>query len=106
MNLDYSLIANIAIGLFVGKFVGISLMSFLGVKLKITELPKGVNFKQIIGVAILAGVGFTMSIFIANLAYMGAPTFIDSAKIGILIGSFISGIIGYIILRLSSKTIK
>ncbi len=106
MNLDTSLIINIAIGLFFGKFVGITFMSFLGVKLKIAELPKGINFMQIIGVAILAGVGFTMSIFIANLAFNDLPTYIDSAKIGILIGSFISGIIGYTILRLSSKTIS
>ncbi len=104
MNLKYSLIANITIGLFVGKFVGISSMSFLGIKLKITELPKGINFKQIVGVAILAGVGFTMSIFIANLAFNETPAFIDSAKIGIIIGSFISGITGYIILKLNNKT--
>ena len=103
MNLDYSLITNIAIGLFVGKLVGISVFSFIGVKLKITELPNGIKFKQIIGVAILAGVGFTMSIFIANLAFAESPAYIDSAKIGILIGSLISGIIGYIVLRLTSK---
>jgi len=104
MNLNYSLITNITIGLFVGKFVGISSMSLLGIKLKITELPKGINFKQIVGIAILAGVGFTMSIFIANLAFNGIPVFIDSAKIGIIIGSLISGITGYIVLRLSNKT--
>ena len=105
MNLDYSLITNIAVGLFVGKLVGISTFSYIGVKLKITELPNGIRFKQIIGVAILAGVGFTMSIFIANLAFVETPTYIDSAKIGILIGSMISGIVGYIILRLTSKNI-
>lgn len=103
MNLDYSLITNIAIGLFVGKLVGVSVLSYIGIKLKITELPNGIKFKQIIGVAILAGVGFTMSIFIANLAFVETPAYIDSAKIGILIGSLISGIIGYIILRLTSK---
>jgi NhaA family Na+:H+ antiporter len=103
MSLNYSLITNIAIGLFVGKLVGISVFSFIGIKLKITELPNGIGFKQIIGVAILAGVGFTMSIFIANLAFVETPTFIDSAKIGILIGSFISGIIGYLVIRLTSK---
>ena len=99
LNLDYSLITNIAIGLFVGKLVGISLFSFLGVKLKFTELPNGIKFKQIFGVAILAGVGFTMSIFVANLAFDESQTYIDSAKIGILIGSLISGVIGYIVLR-------
>lgn len=106
MNLDYSLITNIVIGLFAGKLVGISVFSFIGVKLKITELPNGIKFKQIIGVAILAGVGFTMSIFIANLAFAETPSYIDSAKIGILIGSLISGIIGYIVLRLTSTNNK
>lgn len=103
MNLDYSLITNIAICLVIGNFVGVSVMSFLSLKLRITELPNGVNYKQIFGIALLAGVGFTMSIFISNLAFIENPTFIDSAKIGILIGSFISGISGYIILRFTSK---
>jgi NhaA family Na+:H+ antiporter len=103
MQLDYSLIINIAIGLFIGKMIGVTLLSFIGVKFKIITLPKGINFKQIIGVAILAGVGFTMSIFIANLAFVTSPNYIDSAKIGILLGSLISGIVGYIVLKLTSK---
>lgn len=102
MQIEYAMIANIGIGLFVGKFIGITSFSFLGVKLGITALPNGVNYTQIIGVAVLAGVGFTMSIFIANLAFSGSQIFIDSAKIGILIGSFVSGLIGYLILRISS----
>ncbi|MCF6182845.1 Na+/H+ antiporter NhaA [Lutibacter sp.] len=106
MKLDYSLIFNIAIGLFVGKLVGVSLLSYIGTKLKIIALPTGVNFKQIIGVAILAGVGFTMSIFIANLAFVTSPSYIDSAKIGILLGSLISGLIGYTILKLTNKNLK
>jgi len=103
MNLDYWLITNIAISLFVGKLVGISTLSYLGVKLKIIELPKGIEFKQIIGIAILAGVGFTMSIFISNLAFSETPAYIDSAKIGILIGSLISGVMGYLVLRFTNK---
>jgi NhaA family Na+:H+ antiporter len=78
-------------------------MTFLGVKLRPTELPKGVRFKQMLGIDFLAGAGFTMSIFIANLAFMDSSKFIDSAKVGILIGSFISGTAGYIVLRLSSR---
>ena len=105
INFDYSLITNIAISLVVGNFIGVSLLTFLGIKLKLTELPTGVNFKQIFGIASLAGVGFTMSIFIANLAFLETPAFIDSAKVGILIGSFISGLIGYLILRLSSEKV-
>ncbi len=103
IDLDYSLIINIGIGLFLGKTIGISLFSYLGVKLNIIDLPNGINFKQIFGVAILAGVGFTMSIFIANLAFVGSDIFIDSAKIGILLGSLMSGIIGYIVLKMVNK---
>ena len=66
-------------------------------------MPSDISFKQIIGVSFLAGIGFTMAIFIASLAFVSTPEFIDSAKIGILIGSFISAIIGYIILRMGSN---
>lgn len=102
MNIDFALLLNIMLGLVVGKLVGISLFSYIGVKLKITELPSGIRFKQIIGVAILAGVGFTMSIFITNLAFVEA-IYIDSAKIGILVGSLISGVLGYFVLRWTSN---
>ncbi|MEO7443906.1 MAG: Na+/H+ antiporter NhaA [Ferruginibacter sp.] len=101
MNIDVPLLVNISIALFIGKFAGVSLFSFLAVKLKLAELPEGVNSWQIVGVAILAGVGFTMSIFIANLAFAENIVFIDSAKIGILIGSLISGIVGAFILKIS-----
>lgn len=103
MEIDPTLILNIALALVVGKGIGISLFSYLAVKLNLAELPKGVNAIQVIGVAILAGVGFTMSIFIANLAFDNNLMFIDSAKIGILIGSFISGIIGAMILKFSGN---
>jgi NhaA family Na+:H+ antiporter len=102
-DFNFSLVSNIAISLFVGKFVGVALFSYIGIKTKITELPSGVNFKQILGISAIAGVGFTMSIFIANLAFDGDAVSISSAKIGIIIGSLISGIVGYSILRLSSK---
>lgn len=100
---DFSLMGTIAISLFAGKFIGVALFSYLGTKFKITELPAGVNFKQILGISAIAGVGFTMSIFIANLAFGGDPTSIDSAKLGTIVGSLIAGTIGYLILRLTSK---
>ena len=103
MELDMPLMINIAVALFIGKGIGIALMSYLGVKLKIAALPEGINFTQIIGVAILAGVGFTMSIFVANLAFSDNLMLIDSSKVGIILGSVISGIIGYLILRWSGK---
>ena len=67
------------------------------------QIPADVNFKQIIGVSFIAGIGFTMAIFIASLAFASTPEYISSAKIGILLGSFIAAIIGYFILRISSK---
>lgn len=102
-DFDFSLMTNITISLFVGKFVGVALFSYLGIKFKLTELPSGVKFKQILGIAAIAGVGFTMSIFIDNLAFAGDLISINSAKVGIIIGSIISGILGYSILRLTSK---
>ncbi|WP_034259827.1 Na+/H+ antiporter NhaA [Altibacter lentus] len=100
--IEVPLVITIVIALYVGNCVGVTVMAILGVKLKATELPPGMTVWQIIGVAFLAGVGFTMSIFIANLAFATSPVFIDSAKIGILIGSLLSGITGYLILRFKS----
>ncbi|MCW8981573.1 Na+/H+ antiporter NhaA [Altibacter sp.] len=100
--IEVPLVITIVIALYVGNCVGVTVMALLGVKLKATELPPGMTVWQIIGVAFLAGVGFTMSIFIANLAFATSPVFIDSAKIGILIGSLLSGITGYLILRFKS----
>ncbi len=103
MSLDMALVGSIAGSLVLGKFIGISLASWLGIKLKLAELPEGVDFTGIIGVALLAGVGFTMSIFIANLAYVAHPVYVDSAKIGILIGSVFAGFAGYFVLRMKRK---
>ena len=102
-SFNFSLMGYIAISLFIGKFVGVALFSYLGIKFKLTELPPDVKFKQILGISAIAGVGFTMSIFIANLAFTGDLISINSAKVGIIIGSVVSGIIGYTILRLTSK---
>ncbi|MDO9261316.1 MAG: Na+/H+ antiporter NhaA, partial [Flavobacteriaceae bacterium] len=108
-NLDYTLSTSIALSLIFGKSIGITLFSYLGIKLGLADLPEDVNFKQIIGVSFLAGIGFTMSIFVSNLAFQGNAALIDASKIGIIMGSLISGIIGFIILRIysnSSKKIK
>lgn len=95
---NLSLSANIAISLIVGNFIGIFGFSFLAVKLKLAVLPKNVNFKNLAGMAILGGLGFTMSLFINNLAFTDQGL-IDSAKIGILAGSFVSGLLAYLVLR-------
>lgn len=102
-DFNFTLMTNIALSLFFGKFIGVSLFSYLGLKFKITELPSGVKFKQIFGIAAIAGVGFTMSIFIANLAFAGDLININSVKVGVIIGSLVSGIIGYLILRFTSS---
>ncbi|MCD6180672.1 MAG: Na+/H+ antiporter NhaA [Bacteroidales bacterium] len=104
MNINWSLATNIILSLFLGKLIGVALFSFISVKLKMATLPEGVDFKQIIGIALLAGVGFTMSLFIGNLAFTDNNQLLDSAKIGIIIGSIISGILGYIVLRFSLNT--
>ncbi len=100
-EIDFSFALNIAISLFIGKTVGVSLFSYISIKLNLAALPKNTNFIEIIGVAILSGVGFTMSLFIGNLAFLNNDILINSAKIGILIGSITSGVMGYIILRWS-----
>ena len=97
--LNMNLILGIALALIVGKAVGIFLMSNLALRLGISKLPDGVSRMQILGVSFLAGVGFTMSIFIANLAFKDNPGLLDSAKVGILIGSLIAGLTGFLILR-------
>lgn len=97
--LDTSLIGIIIICLVLGNSIGISSIILLANKIKLIEIPKEISKKQVIGVSFLAGIGFTMAIFIASLAFAGSPLYIDSAKIGILIGSLISAVIGYTILR-------
>lgn len=99
MNPDIPLITSLSLSLFLGKTAGVAIFSFAGLKFRIASLPAGVSFGQIFGTAMLAGVGFTMSMFIANLAFTDAVGLMDSAKIGIMAGSLVSGIAGYLILR-------
>ncbi len=101
-GLETALIINIMVCLILGKSIGISAIIFTAKKLKIIDVPADITNKQIIGVSFLAGIGFTMAIFIASLAFNSSPEYIDSAKIGILIGSFISAIIGFAILRFNT----
>lgn len=103
IELDTILIRNIIICLVFGNSIGISSIVLFAKKIKLIEVPKDISNWQIIGVSFLAGVGFTMAIFIAGLAFVDSQVFIDSAKIGILIGSLISALIGYTILRVKSN---
>ena len=95
---------GIILGLFIGKQIGIFGFSFLAVKLKLASLPQGVNWKNLYGAGILAGIGFTMSLFIASLAF-NDPELLDLSKIGVLTGSVFSGILGFLFLKTSSKNI-
>ena len=106
MNLNMALGGTIAISLVAGKLLGVSLFALIGLKLGIADLPAETKFGQIIGVALLAGVGFTMSIFVANLAFYGQESLLDSSKIGILLGSLIAGVSGYLVLRFTSKKVN
>jgi len=95
---------GVASGLIVGKFTGILLFCWIMVKFRFSSLPEGANWKHIAGVALLAGIGFTMSLFISGLAFKN-PAFIDQAKYGILIASILAGILGTIVLkRIGTKT--
>ncbi len=89
---------GIAAGLFLGKQLGIIAFVWVGVKLGIARLPDGVSWMQIYGVALLAGIGFTMSLFIGTLAFSD-PEHAAAVRIGVLAGSIMSGIIGYAVLR-------
>ena len=93
---------GIILGLVLGKFLGISLFAKLIVRFKLASLPDGVNWKQIYGVGFLAGIGFTMSIFISDLAFVSAE-FTQIAKVGIFFASFLSAVIGIMILSSVSK---
>ncbi len=90
---------GIILGLFLGKQIGVFLFTFLAVKFKLAKLPRCTTWIQIYGISVLTGIGFTMSLFIDSLAYQDTDMFFYTDKLGILIGSFLSGILGYVILR-------
>jgi NhaA family Na+:H+ antiporter len=95
---------GIAAGLFIGNQIGVLGFSWMAIKLGIAKLPRDVTWIQLYGVALLCGIGFTMSLFVGSLAFeQGGPDFAIDDRLGILLGSVASGIMGYIVLRLFSK---
>lgn len=94
---------GIILGLFLGKLLGISFFSWIFIKLKISSLPDQSSWTQMMGAALLAGIGFTMSIFIALLSFKGHPEIQDEAKFAVLVASVISGFAGYSLLRYVGK---
>lgn len=96
---------GIALGLFVGKQVGIFGLCWLFIKLKLTNLPSGMSWISLYGTAALCGIGFTMSLFIGSLAFeeTGINLLFDE-RLGIILGSLLSGIVGYLVLRASLRS--
>ncbi|MDP5044182.1 MAG: Na+/H+ antiporter NhaA, partial [Leeuwenhoekiella sp.] len=93
------LIINIIVCLVLGKSIGITAIVVLVQKMRLIVVPKDITLQHIIGTSFLAGIGFTMAIFVSNLAFASDPIYNLSAKMGILIGSLIAAILGYLILR-------
>lgn len=109
-DLEFSSIFNgvslaIIVGLLVGKFVGIFLFTWIAVKLKWAPMPDGTNWSMMASVALLGGIGFTVSLFIANLSFgTGDPLMsqlLNNAKLGILVGSLLAGILGWLLLHVT-----
>ena len=102
-----TLLHPVALGVFLGlvggKVLGIAGASWIALKLGIAELPADTRFTQIIGVALLSGIGFTMSIFIAELGFAGQPELLLMAKTGILFASLVAGIAGFVWLYLAGR---
>lgn len=94
---------GIILGLILGKVIGINLFSYIAIVLKISELPNRSSWLQMVGAGLLAGIGFTMSIFIALLSYKGNTLIQDEAKFAILIASVIAGFSGYFMLRVVAR---
>ena len=94
---------GIICGLFFGKQIGVFLFSFLAVKLKLAEMPTNSNWIKFYGVGILTGIGFTMSLFVGNLAFFDYSNNLDGVKIGVLIGSSLSAIAGYLLLLIVTQ---
>jgi len=94
---------GILCGLFFGKQIGVFLFSFISVKLKFAEMPSNSNWLKFYGVGILTGIGFTMSLFVGNLAFADLANEMDGVKIGVLSGSFLSATVGYFMLLIVTR---
>jgi NhaA family Na+:H+ antiporter len=94
---------GILLGLFFGKQLGVMFFSFFAVKLGVAQMPDNSSWLSLYGVSILTGIGFTMSLFVGNLAFIENTQYIDGVKIGVLAGSLLSTIFGYLILLITSK---
>ena len=103
LNLLNPIPLGIVCGLFFGKQIGVVLFSYLAIKLKYAAMPNDSDWLKFYGVSILTGIGFTMSLFVGNLAFVESQNYLDGVKIGVLTGSLLSTLFGYLILLLSTK---
>ena len=94
---------GILLGLFVGKQLGVFIFSYISIKLKIAQMPSNTSWYNFYGVGVLTGIGFTMSLFVGNLAFANNLEYIDGVKIGVLTGSLLSTLFGYFLLLIFSK---
>ena len=94
---------GIVCGLFFGKQIGVVFFSYVSIKFKLAEMPNGSSWLMFYGVSVLTGIGFTMSLFIGNLAFVDMPTYSNGVKIGVLVGSLMSTLFGYFLLFFSAK---
>jgi NhaA family Na+:H+ antiporter len=92
---------GIMAGLFLGKQIGVFGFSFIAIKLKLATLPKNSTWLQLYGVSVLTGIGFTMSLFVDSLAFKDDALYEYADRLAILSASFLSGVVGYLILRWS-----
>ena len=92
---------GIVLGLFVGKQLGVFVFSYLSIKFKIAKMPNNANWFNFYGVGILTGIGFTMSLFVGNLAFIDNMQYMDGVKIGVLTGSLLSTLAGYFLILLT-----
>lgn len=89
------------LGLTVGKFIGVYSFTFLAIKLRLVNMPTGMTWKNLSGIALLGGIGFTVSLFIANLSFAnGHADLLNQAKLGVLLGTITAGLLGYIVLNI------
>ena len=95
---------GILLGLFLGKQIGVFLFSYISIKLKIAEMPNNANWLNLYGVGILTGIGFTMSLFVGNLAFVENIEYMGGVKIGVLTGSLLSTIVGYFLILITRKS--
>ena len=102
-TLDNAVTLGILLGLIVGKPLGIFVMSWLSVRLGLAELPEGMTLMHVLGVGLLAGIGFTMAIFIADLAFINDASLLLQAKTGVLFASLTAGLSGFWLLRALGK---